>query len=134
MPPSSGLGYTLDTGALIGLERRDRRMLTFYRAATDARLPITVPTVVLVEWWRGQSAHTRRMVLGGVTIEPLDVRLAFLAGQALAQVPGPSLADAVVMASAAQRGDIVLTSDFDDLDRLRAYFPGVRVLGLNRPA
>jgi hypothetical protein len=29
------------------------------------------------------------------------------------------------MASAAQRGDVVLTSDFDDLDRLRAHFRAV---------
>jgi hypothetical protein len=35
----------------------------------------------------------------------------------------------VVMASAARRGDIVYTSDVGDLTRLRAVFPGVRVLG-----
>ena len=40
----------------------------------------------------------------------------------------PSNPDAVVMASAASRGDRVLTSDFDDLERLRSYFPGVRLL------
>jgi hypothetical protein len=32
------------------------------------------------------------------------------------------------MTSAAQRGDLVLTSDVHDLERLRAYFRGVRVL------
>jgi len=34
------------------------------------------------------------------------------------------------MASAARRGDVVLTSDFDDLERLRQRFPAVRVLGV----
>jgi len=34
------------------------------------------------------------------------------------------------MASAAQRGDIVYTSDFDDLTRLTGRFPAVRVLGV----
>jgi hypothetical protein len=48
------------------------------------------------------------------------------------RVPTFVLVDAIVMASAAQRGDIVVTSDFDDLDQLRVLFPGVRVLGLNR--
>jgi hypothetical protein len=34
----------------------------------------------------------------------------------------------IVMASAARRGDVVHTSDFEDLERLRAVFPTVRVL------
>jgi len=34
------------------------------------------------------------------------------------------------MASAALRGDVVYTSDIQDLERLRRYFPGVRVLGV----
>jgi len=38
------------------------------------------------------------------------------------------LADSVVMASAARSGGVVLTSDFDVLERLRAHFPSVRVL------
>ena len=39
--------------------------------------------------------------------------------------------DAIVMASAARRGDIVYTSDFEDLERLRAHFRAVpRVLGV----
>jgi hypothetical protein len=46
----------------------------------------------------------------------------------VAAVKGATVVDAVVMASAASRGDRVLTSDFDDLDRLRSYFPTVRLL------
>ena len=46
----------------------------------------------------------------------------------LAFTKGATVVDAVVMASAASRGDRVLTSDFDDLDRLRSYFPEVRLL------
>jgi hypothetical protein len=38
--------------------------------------------------------------------------------------------DAIVMASAAQRGDIVYTSDFDDMTRLATRFPGLRVLSV----
>jgi hypothetical protein len=38
--------------------------------------------------------------------------------------------DALVTASAARRGDVVYTSDFEDLDRLRSYFPTVRVLSV----
>jgi hypothetical protein len=41
---------------------------------------------------------------------------------------GPSLVDAVVMASAAARGDLVLTGDLGDLEKLGRAFPGVRLL------
>jgi hypothetical protein len=40
------------------------------------------------------------------------------------------MADAVVMASAARRGGVVYTSDVDDLERLRSFFPEIRVLGV----
>ena len=38
--------------------------------------------------------------------------------------------DAIVMASAARRGDVVYTADVGDLTRLQAFFPAVRVLGV----
>jgi hypothetical protein len=66
--------------------------------------------------------------LSAVVVEPLDATLAKMAGEAMAQIKGSTLADSIVMASAARSGGIVLTGDFDDLDRLRAHFPTVRVL------
>lgn len=91
-------------------------------------LDVVVPTPVLVEWWRGREPDGWRL-RHELVLEPLDAQLAFVAGEALALVgPGPSAVDAVVMASAARRGDMVLTSDPDDLERLRAVFPAVRVL------
>jgi hypothetical protein len=72
----------------------------------------------------------REAILRGVRIEPLGDALAKLAGEALAAVAGATAIDAIVMASAAHRGDIVYTSDVGDLLRLQAFFPGVRVLGV----
>ena len=60
----------------------------------------------------------------------MDAELAKLAGEALSAIEGATAVDAIVMASAARRGDVVYTSDVDDLERLRDYFPGVRVLGV----
>jgi hypothetical protein len=34
------------------------------------------------------------------------------------------------MASAARRGSLVYTSDVGDLEKLRAFFPSVRLLGV----
>ncbi|MCW5816744.1 MAG: hypothetical protein KIT84_37440 [Labilithrix sp.] len=53
------------------------------------------------------------------------------AGEALAAVEGATLADAVVMASAALRGGgIVYTSDPDDLRALNAHSPTVLVVAV----
>jgi hypothetical protein len=88
-----------------------------------------VPSVAVAEWWRGRT-DIRSRILAGVLVEPLDESLACLAGDALAEVTGSTMADAVVMASAARRDSIVYTSDVGDLEKLRAFFPSVRVLGV----
>ena len=121
-------GLTLDTGALIALERRRQRMSRAYAAAVADRLPVTVPAVVIAEWWRGRSA-ARELILRGVRVENTTAEVAQLAGQALAVVPGATAIDAIVMASAACR-DLVYTSDCGDLERLRACCPTVRVLAV----
>ena len=64
------------------------------------------------------------------TLDPLDERLAKLAGLALAQVDA-GVVDAVVAASAAGRGDVVLTSDPQDLLQLSDFFPALRVATLS---
>lgn len=121
-------GLTFDTGALIGLERRRQRIAQVYRIAVEEGLLVTVPAPIITEWWRGRS-DVRETILRGVRVEPLDGDLAKLAGDALAVVAKATAIDAIVMASAARRGDIVYTSDIADLSRLQAFFPSVRVLG-----
>jgi predicted nucleic acid-binding protein len=112
---------------LIALERRRQRIARIYTTAVTDGLIMTVPAVVLSEWWRGRS-KAREMVLRGLRVEPVDGELAKAAGEAVAAVPGATVVDTLVMASAARRGDVVYTSDFEDLERLRSYFPAVRVL------
>ncbi len=62
-------------------------------------------------------------------MEPLSLAVAKAAGEARAAVASSTAVDAIVMAFAASRGDVVFTSDTHDLDRLRMFFPTVRVLG-----
>ena len=119
---------TLDTGALIALERRDRRMWDIFDVATETGSMVTAPSAVVAEWWRG-SSRLRVEILGLFDVEPLDARLARLTGEALAAVPGSTMVDALVMVSAALRGDVIYTSDLEELVRLRdARFPGTRVV------
>jgi predicted nucleic acid-binding protein len=121
------IGITLDTGALIALERRRQRMKHVLERALQTDQSLTVPADVVGEWWRGRT-DLRDGILAAVDVEPLTVSLAKRAGEALSAVRGATLVDAIVMASAASRGDIVYSSDVADLEKLSAYFPGVRVL------
>jgi predicted nucleic acid-binding protein len=120
-------GLTFDTGMLVALERRKQRAWEIYRRAWERRAPITIPAPVLGEWWRGRT-DLREAIVGSVRVEPLTSMTAMLAGEALAKIRDATAIDAFVMSSAALRGDVVCTSDFGDLDRLRAFFPGVRLI------
>jgi predicted nucleic acid-binding protein len=122
-------GLTFDTGVLIALERRRQRAWNVYREAMACKVPVSVPSPVIAEWWRGRT-DAREHVKSGLRIEWLSERLAEIAGEALAAVPGATVVDAIVMASAASRGDVVYTSDFEDLDKLRVFFRNVRVLSI----
>jgi predicted nucleic acid-binding protein len=120
--------FTFDTGMLIALERRKRRATEAFRAIVQRGFLPVVPAVVYAEWWRG-GTDVRQELLAAVIVEDMPPLLCRAAGEALGAVRGSSLADAVVMASAALRGGgVVYTSDLDDLVRLSRHFPTVRVL------
>ena len=122
-------GITFDTGALIAIERRRVRMAQIYAVAVSLGVPVVAPAVVVAEWWRGRT-DARDIILRGIRVEATDAELAKHAGAAIAAIRGATTIDAIVMASAARRGDVVYTSDVADLERLRVRFPGVRVLGV----
>jgi predicted nucleic acid-binding protein len=121
-------GITLDTGALVAIERRKQRGTQLLELARLRLAVLSAPVPVIAEWWRGRTDRGERM-LEVVNVEPLTLAAAKAAGEALAKVPRSTAIDAVVMAFAASRGDVVFTGDTDDLERLRGYFPTVRVLG-----
>jgi predicted nucleic acid-binding protein len=116
-------GITFDTGALIALERRHHRIRKVYATAVLRGFVITVPTVVVTEWWRaGRREKERAGILRSVRVEPLLEHVARLAGEAMGSV-GAGAIDAIVVASAAVRGDSVYTSDVEDLMALQSGFP-----------
>ena len=124
-------GMTLDSGALIALERADRRIWVHLKEAASRKLPRTVSAAALAEVWRGGVRSARlAQFLATCSVEPVSETLARAAGEALAVVRRGDTIDALVMASAAQRGDAVLTSDPDDLGRLQACFRNVRIVSL----
>lgn len=84
---------------------------------------------MITEWSRGRTG-VREDILESVVVELLTPLIAKAAGEAIAAVRGATAIDAIVMASAARRADVVLTSDVQDLERLRSFFPSVRVLSV----
>jgi predicted nucleic acid-binding protein len=105
---------TFDTGVLIALERRHAGALALLRACRLSRASITIPAGVVAEWWRGRH----RALLECGSLEPLSPDLAQRAGELLAETKRANAIDATVVASAAQRGDVIVTGDAADLRAL----------------
>lgn len=128
------MGLTFDTGALIGLERSRHAMRKVFDVAVSHDVRITVPAIVVAEWWRlGQKEKERARLLRAVVVEPITEHVARLAGAALTLVPAAQTIDALVMASACQRPhEIVYTSDEGDLDALRAGVPQFTAIRIER--
>jgi predicted nucleic acid-binding protein len=126
---------TLDTGALVAMERQKMRGMMLLRAAREHRAQLLAITPVVAEWWRGRS-DVRDRIKMAVTLVPFPVRAAEAAGVVLGQMRGERgrammSVDVMVMAFAATLGGaLVYTSDVGDLTRIARYFPEVRVLGV----
>ena len=122
-------GVVFDTGALLALERGTLRMRQRFEALVANSVVPKVPTPILAEWWRkGRREKERMAILRSLQQEPLSPYAAKLAGVAMGVVRGATIIDAIVMAAASVRSDIVFTSDPEDLERLREVFPDVLVV------
>ena len=111
-------GVTYDTGALVAAERGDRAVWALHRRALERGLRPTVPAGVLGQAWRGGPQAELSRLLKGCRIEPLDELRARTAGAACAQAGTADPVDASVAVGAATRGDLVVTSDDGDIQRL----------------
>jgi PIN domain nuclease of toxin-antitoxin system len=109
----------LDAGALVAVERGEREVAAMLKRELLARrVPLTHGGVV-AQVWRGGSGRQARLarLLPGIDIVPLDDALGRRAGILLGRARATDAVDAAVVALAAD-GDIVLTSDPDDLRHL----------------
>lgn len=114
-------GITLDTGALIALERGDRKVVGALLAAVDGGVPITVPAGVVGQAWRDGARQVRlARFLGSsdITIEALNDARARAAGQLCGATRTRDVIDASVALGAMARGDKLFTSDVAELRRL----------------
>ena len=112
---------TLDTGALIAVENRDRRIWATLEPARRDEWQILVPAGALAQVWRDPA---RPVLLATflkwhqVLIRPLTADSARGAGILCGRSGTSDVVDASVAWCARQNGGRVMTSDPDDLRRL----------------
>lgn len=115
-------GLTLDTGALIALERLDERTLALLKLALDQPDAILhVPAGVVAQAFRDGARQVRLMRLLGLAqtqIVSFDARTAFAAGLLLGKHACTDAVDASVVVCARVNHQSVVTSDPEDLHRL----------------
>lgn len=114
------MALVLDAGALIAVERRDRRVGALLRVAQRDAIPVRTSAAVVAQVWRdGTRQANLARVLGGVDERGLDPRSARRIGELLCEAGTSDAVDGhVALLTAA--GDAVLTSDPDDLTQLLA--------------
>lgn len=123
-------GITLDTGALIAVERGDRRLQALLDEATATGSDLAVPAGVIAQAWRGslrQARLARFLALSSVTAVVLDEPEARAAGALCGRAGTVDVVDASVVICARARGHSVVTGDPDDL---AALDPALRLVTL----
>ena len=113
------MSATFDTGMLIALDRNAREAWAILRRLVDRGEVPTIPTVVTAQAWRdGRRQAQLARALGDCRPEQLGDELARRAGELCGRSATSDIVDAIVVESAAGRGDDVYTGDTGDLEHL----------------
>jgi hypothetical protein len=114
----------LDAGALIAIDRADRRIIRLLEMAEE----VHVPAGALAQAWRNPARQVRLvrvMRSDGVQIHPLDAEAARAAGQLCAASGTRDVVDASVVIVTRAVAGIAVTTDSDDL---RGIDPGIELV------
>lgn len=107
----------LDAGALIAVERRDRRIVRLLELAED----VHVPAAVVAQVWRNPARQVllvRLLAARSVTLAPLDGPEARAVGHLCGASGTADVVDASVVLLTRRVGGVAVTSDPDDLRRI----------------
>lgn len=115
------LPYVFDAGALIALDRSDRRMWARYKLALDEERDVHVPAVVVAQAWR-DGRHQVRLAraLAGCRVDPVGLTTSKAAGVLCGKARTSDVIDATVVVMAAALRAIIWTSDPRDIKALAA--------------
>jgi len=123
-------GFTFDAGALIALDRADRRVLAILAHAAELGVRITIPATAFAQAIRRPSSQARlaRLARQPTTdLIALDRTEATEIGLLLAATRTSDIVDAHVVICARRADQTVVTSDPGDLRRLDPRLPLVVV-------
>lgn len=118
---SAPRGITLDAGALIALDRGDKRMIALLREVLAQGRAFRVPSGVIGQAWRDgrvQATLARFLRSEEVEVVPLDAHLARMCGELCGAAKTADVIDASVVIIAREHRDVIVTSDPHDLRRL----------------
>ena len=114
-------GVTFDAGALIALDRNDRRVVAIVERARSGEFPITVPATALAQAIRRperQARLARLLRQRNTEVVALDRVDAQHVGRLLRASGTTDVVDAHVVICAQRARQAIVTSDRDDLRRL----------------
>ena len=114
-------GVAFDAGALIALDRNDRRVLALVARAAERGMRITIPATALAQAMRNPARQARLSRLirqAGTDLIALDGPDATAVGLLLARTATADVVDAHVVVCARRAGQAVVTSDAADLRRI----------------
>ncbi len=114
-------GIVLDAGALIALDRGEKRMIALLQRALAQGRTFRVPAGVVGQAWRDgrvQVVLSRFLRSEEVEIVPWDGQLARACAELCTAANSPDGIDAAVVILARERRDPIVTSDPNDLRRL----------------
>jgi predicted nucleic acid-binding protein len=120
----------LDAGALIALDRGDKRMIALLQSALAQRRAFRVPAGVVGQAWRDgrvQATLARFLRSEEVAIVALDEQLARSCGELCGATGSSDIVDASLVILARERRDPIITSDPNDLRRLDPTAQIIRV-------
>jgi hypothetical protein len=123
-------GVTLDAGALIALDRNDRRVVVLLARAAETRARVTIPASALAQAIRSPERQVRlaRLIRQPTTdVVNLDRVDATHVGRLLGASGSSDVVDAHVVICARRSHQRVVTSDPDDL---RALDPTLEVVAI----
>lgn len=112
------MNLILDAGALIAIERDDRRVAGLIELGRRAAASLVTTVPVVGQAWRDGTRQARlARALAMIDLRPVALQDAKEAGELLGRAGSSDVVDALV-ALLAMPGDQLLTSDADDLAQL----------------
>jgi predicted nucleic acid-binding protein len=127
------LPYVYDAGALIALDKNDRRMWARHKLALDDERDIHVPAIVIGQAWRDARRQVELwQALAGCRVDPVGLDASKAAGVLCGKAGTADVVDATVVVTAAAVRAIVWTSDYREIGAL-ASVSGMRPKLVVRP-